>query len=635
MIPSLLLFSPFQKGYVQAHTRKGKRVGPYFTKRQPGQVQEKHTRDRFIDHDKASASKAHEELESLKAKHQELLNAAKKHHDEIKSKGPVEGERVDHKTKLSHLKAEIKNQKTHIDNHSRKQKLIKDRYKISSKQITQRKSKSDLERKIASHSDGQKKTIRAIHEAHKKGESKLEPGRILKGKDKDHIYLETKHKDTGEAHHIAIHKDGSVKDPNILHGGKFDSKTLKEDAKPKKIVVKSEPKKGVTVKKQEPFKKVEKSEAKKIGVKKQEEKKQTRSQAMKGNKNAWKGGPKDEPKKVKVKTKEGLTAKTGTLTSGEKSSLSWYSGDGFHKLNEYLRKDNASKNKSLDKFTDSLNSAISKSEITKDTTLYRGINNDELTKKFQSVKTGNKIPVSSFQSTSSSERALFAHAGLVGVALKINVKKGTNIADLAGSGTAMDAKEQEILLPNKGHYVVKSVSKPEKGELGRTIVEVDYIQDEQEKNEDKKTSKKVEKSEAKKIVVKKLDQEKKETRLPEIKKGHYIKRKISGLGDRPSPWEYVSSTVKNGFMVEGRPFTVPFSDIISVRTGNPALGRGDVIYDDGSIQSRVLKKSIPTTSKQLENLLQEERLFKSLKSPEEIKLLKEKRKRRKKRKNKR
>jgi len=47
-----------------------------------------------------------------------------------------------------------------------------------------------------------------------------------------------------------------------------------------------------------------------------------------------------------------------------------------------------------------------------------------------------------------------------------------------------------------------------------------------------------------------------------------------------------------------------------------------------------LKKSFPTTSPQLEKLLQEE-LSKSLKSPEEIKLLKEKRKRRKKRQKKR
>lgn len=410
MIPSFLLFSPFQKGYVQAHTRMGKQVGPYFTKRPPGKVQEKHTRERFIDHDKESAAKAHAELESLKSKHQELLNAAQKHHDELKSKGSSEGA-VDHKTKLSHLKAEIKNQKTNIDNHSRKQKLIKDRYKISSKQIVQRKEKSDLERKIASHSDEQKKTIRAIHEAHKKGESKLEPGRILKGKDKYHVYLETKHSDTGETHHIAIHKDGSVKDPQILHGGKFDSKTLKEDAKPKKIVVKAEPKKEVTVKKQETFKKVDKpetKETKKIVVKKDkfsspptsvqttfkrkstideftqqtkdqglkveegftfrlgdvknriyrvegkdksgnlqaysyvkgvkqpspitifkedkngdkpkkivveksdQEKKETRSQAMKGNKNAFKGGPKDEPKQESSKQLDQLNGKGKT-----------------------------------------------------------------------------------------------------------------------------------------------------------------------------------------------------------------------------------------------------------------------------------------------------------------------------------
>lgn len=236
----LLLLTDFEKGFVRQHTRKtGTVVQAHFTKRLPGKVQEKHVKERFYDHDKTSAKKAHEELESKKAKHQFLLEAAQKHHDELKKQGPKEDEKgLTHKEKLSHLQSEIKNQQTNIDNHSRKQSHIKNRYQISSKQIVRKKSKADLEKRIESHSEEQKKTIRDIHKAHQEGKSNLEPGKVLTGKDKDHIYLEAKHKDTGKTHHVAIHKDGSVKDPQVLHGGKFDSKSLKESRKEKEVVVK-------------------------------------------------------------------------------------------------------------------------------------------------------------------------------------------------------------------------------------------------------------------------------------------------------------------------------------------------------------------------------------------------------------
>ncbi|MCK5612206.1 hypothetical protein KAR91_60605, partial [Candidatus Pacearchaeota archaeon] len=236
----LLLLNDFEKGFVRQHTRKsGTVVQSHFTKRPPGKVQEKHLKERFYDHDKSSAKKAHEELETKKAHHQSVLSAVKKHHDELTKQGPEKDEKgVTHKTKIEHLKAEIKNQETHIDNHSRKQKHIKNRYEISSKQIVRKKSKADLEKRIKDHSDEQKNTIRNIHKAHQEGRSNLEPGKVLTGKDKDHIYLKTKHKETGKTHHIAIHKDGSVKDPQILHGGKFDHKTLEEQREEKKVVVK-------------------------------------------------------------------------------------------------------------------------------------------------------------------------------------------------------------------------------------------------------------------------------------------------------------------------------------------------------------------------------------------------------------
>ncbi|MCK5614885.1 hypothetical protein KAR91_74170, partial [Candidatus Pacearchaeota archaeon] len=268
------------------------------------------------------------------------------------------------------------------------------------------------------------------------------------GKDKDHIYLETKHKDTGKTHHVAIYKDGSVKDPNVLHGGKFDSKTLKEQRKEKNISVKKPVEKPV-VEKEKP-----KREPKKVVVKKGLPKLKTR-----------------ESKRITVKKHE----KKQKLTANEKSYLNWYSGDGFKELNEYLRKDAPKKNPTLEKYADGLNSAINKDSLDKDTTLYRGINVKKITEAMQNVKSGNKIEISSFQSTTDNPGSASSYSGLAGIVLKINVSKGTNAVDMNKAGASRNPTEKEFLLPNKGHYIVKGIKKPKKGEVGRTIVVVDYI----------------------------------------------------------------------------------------------------------------------------------------------------------------
>jgi hypothetical protein len=234
-IPNFLIFHPFQKAYVKQHMRNGKEIGPYFTKRPPAKVKEKHLTERFIDHSEASARKTHADLEKEKRQHQSIIEALKQHHDELVSKGDNtddDGKGLSHKEKIAHLKAEIKNQETHLANKTRKQDLIKNRYEINKKQVAKRQEDS-LNKKLSQYSEGQQKTIKDIHKASSEGKSKLVPGLILKGKDKDHIYLEAKHKDTGETHHIAIHQDGSLRDPQILHGGKFDSKALSESVSPK------------------------------------------------------------------------------------------------------------------------------------------------------------------------------------------------------------------------------------------------------------------------------------------------------------------------------------------------------------------------------------------------------------------
>ena len=106
MLPSILLSSPFKKGFVRSFKRSdGTVVQSHFTKRQPRTVKEKHLKERFYDHDSKSAKKAHDELEEKKEKHESLLEAVKKHHDQLSKKGPSEEkEKIPHETKLSGLK---------------------------------------------------------------------------------------------------------------------------------------------------------------------------------------------------------------------------------------------------------------------------------------------------------------------------------------------------------------------------------------------------------------------------------------------------------------------------------------------------------------------------------------------------
>lgn len=554
------------KAFVRQHTRKGKNVGPYFTKRPPGKVSEKHTKERFYDHSKETASKAHEELESKKAHHESVLDALKKHHEELVKKGPSKDEKgLSHADKIKHLKAEMKNQNQHIENHSRKQGHIKNRYKIAGKQHERKRSKSDLEKKIDGHSDKQKETIRKIHAEHEKTDTH-DTGRVLSGKDKDHVYLERRNKETGETHHVAIHKDGDIKDPNVLHEGKFDHKTLtdkqaqedkkkvvvkKEDIKPKKKepvpekpkreTKKSVAKKPIDKPKKEPVILSKKVKTKKYGeiTRKDHIEKLIGSgggieifkakDSAKANKASkayanWLSGDKIdnaegerlkkehekwhekdeyrltegkdiyykvskaeydyaksllEKKKLEPKKKPQRTVKKEdkkqNLTANEKSYLSWYSGDGFKELNEYLRKDPDKKDKTLEKYADGLNSAISKNSLDENKTLYRGINVNEITKAIQNLKPGNKIEVSSFQSTTENPESVSSYSGLTGVVLKINAPKGTNAIDMNKAGESRNPAEQEYLLPNKGHYVVRGMNKPKEGAVGRTVVAVDYV----------------------------------------------------------------------------------------------------------------------------------------------------------------
>ncbi len=173
--------------------------------------------------------------------------------------------------------------------------------------------------------------------------------------------------------------------------------------------------------------------------------------------------------------------KVGAITSTEKQYLSWYSGDGFKELNDYLRNpkiyaSSPSKMQSLNKFTGSLNSAISKRKLNQNITVYRGVNSKKFTEFLGSKDLiGKKMPITSFQSATKSQSAVRAYSGIDGVEMRIKLPKGTNAIDMAGEKFTRNITEAEVLLPNKGEYIIKKISKD--GKLGlKTILEVEYVQ---------------------------------------------------------------------------------------------------------------------------------------------------------------
>jgi len=136
MIPSILLFSPFQKGFVRAHTRKGKTVGPYFTKRQKKIGTVKHTKKTRVDYSEKDAQLKIKLLEEKKKHHNLHVEAAKELKEKVdshKAKGHSTFKIGNKEHDISKVTKDLNN---HIEHHSNEVKShdnhiskIKDRYK--------------------------------------------------------------------------------------------------------------------------------------------------------------------------------------------------------------------------------------------------------------------------------------------------------------------------------------------------------------------------------------------------------------------------------------------------------------------------------------------------------------------------
>lgn len=117
-------------------------------------------------------------------------------------------------------------------------------------------------------------------------------------------------------------------------------------------------------------------------------------------------------------------------------------------------------------------------------------------------------------------------------------------------------------------------------------------------------------------------------KLPEIKKGYYIKRKQSGLGDRPISWDFVSGVTKDGvmIMINDKYFIIPLYDITHVHTGNPVLKRGELIYQESkpiiSKKETIIEKKEIETMETNENTITLKSIIKNLETGNKAETLK-------------
>jgi len=145
-VPKLLLFSPFQKGFVRAHTRKGKTVGPYFTKRQKKIGTVKHTKKTRVDYSEKDAQLKIKLLEEKKKHHNLHVEAAKELKEKVdshKAKGHSTFKIGNKEHDISKVAKDLNN---HIEHHSNEVKShdnhiskIKDRYKTDREYFAKKK----------------------------------------------------------------------------------------------------------------------------------------------------------------------------------------------------------------------------------------------------------------------------------------------------------------------------------------------------------------------------------------------------------------------------------------------------------------------------------------------------------------
>ena len=169
-----------------------------------------------------------------------------------------------------------------------------------------------------------------------------------------------------------------------------------------------------------------------------------------------------------------IIKRTEKLSSDEVDAIEQYTkSDDYAEMNDYLRTGETG-NDYFDRQTQLLNSAISKSEVSEDITVWRGVSRADLRITNEEV---SELSIKSFTSTSLSRSVADKFSGdnhKDAVIYKITVLKGSHAID--AMGISMKPEEREILLPPGGKFTVQRVyyEKEKDGSNGRQIVEVTY-----------------------------------------------------------------------------------------------------------------------------------------------------------------
>ncbi|MEP1597578.1 MAG: ADP-ribosyltransferase [Hyphomonas sp.] len=183
---------------------------------------------------------------------------------------------------------------------------------------------------------------------------------------------------------------------------------------------------------------------------------------------------KKTPPSVSEPNYESLTTRK-RLTEQQKIEIKDYKEGNYRPLNQYLRNPSGVRKtlaKEYDQQVKTIDSAISKSTLNEDVTVYRGIKHKTLAQNAEQL-VGKEISAAGFQSTSLSRRVAqdFVGFGDDAVIFEIRARKGLKAMRMDEFETANVAREKELLFSRGQKAKVTGVRK----EGRATVIEMDYI----------------------------------------------------------------------------------------------------------------------------------------------------------------
>lgn len=158
-----------------------------------------------------------------------------------------------------------------------------------------------------------------------------------------------------------------------------------------------------------------------------------------------------------------------SLSDGEISALSFYKEEGYSDINSALRNGEEYDSNTID----AIDSAISKSELTRDAVLYRGMNPDliDYMNEGEVFKDAGYVSTTKNPSTAEDFGIQFGR----NIMMEIHAPKGTNALHL---DLAIEAArdEKEFLLPRNSSFRIRSIEtlKDSNGKIYQYYVVADY-----------------------------------------------------------------------------------------------------------------------------------------------------------------